>query len=163
MRCVGRTDDMLIVRGVNVFPLAVRDVVGGFAPRVSGDILVRPESAGVKQEPPLPVAVELAAGVELDNDLAEAIRENPRRLVVSTRVELVPGEPARASTRRNWCTAAHEEDRDPGRPPHHDQRREPPDGDRLLGGRLGMPFVFEQPNLYNAAESHLSFDPATGA
>ena len=26
---------MLIVRGVNVFPTAVREVVGGFAPRVS--------------------------------------------------------------------------------------------------------------------------------
>ena len=29
VRCVGRTDDMLIVRGVNVFPTAIRDVVGG--------------------------------------------------------------------------------------------------------------------------------------
>ena len=45
MRCVGRTDDMLIVRGVNVFPSAVREVVGGFAPAVSGDILVRPQRA----------------------------------------------------------------------------------------------------------------------
>ena len=27
VRCVGRTDDMLIVRGVNVFPSAVREVV----------------------------------------------------------------------------------------------------------------------------------------
>ena len=33
IRCIGRTDDMLIVRGVNVFPSAVRDVVSGFAPR----------------------------------------------------------------------------------------------------------------------------------
>ena len=29
VRCVGRTDDMLIVRGVNVFPSAIREVVGG--------------------------------------------------------------------------------------------------------------------------------------
>ena len=29
VRCLGRTDDMLIVRGVNVFPSAVRDVVAG--------------------------------------------------------------------------------------------------------------------------------------
>ncbi len=28
VRCIGRTDDMLIVRGVNVFPSAVREVVG---------------------------------------------------------------------------------------------------------------------------------------
>ena len=28
-------------------------------------------------------------------------------------------------------------------------------------GLLGMPFVFEQPNLDNAAESHLYFDPVS--
>src|SRR5919201_745641 len=29
-------------------------------------------------------------------------------------------------------------------------------------GVLGMPFVFEQPNLDNEAESHLYFDPGDG-
>jgi phenylacetate-CoA ligase len=91
VRCSGRTDDMLIVRGVYVFPSAVRDVVGAFAPRVSGHVLVRPRSPGVKQEPPLPVAVELARGEAPDPALAETIRERLRDvLVVSTRVELVP-------------------------------------------------------------------------
>jgi phenylacetate-CoA ligase len=91
VRCVGRTDDMLIVRGVNLFPTAVRDVVGGFAPRVSGHIRVQPRSPGVKQEPPLPVAVELASGVEPDAALADAIRERLRAvLVVQTDVRLVP-------------------------------------------------------------------------
>ena len=82
---------MLIVRGVNVFPTAIRDVVGAFAPRVSGHILVKPRPTGVKQEPPLPVAVELARDVEVDDELARAIRERLRDvLVVSTDVELVP-------------------------------------------------------------------------
>ena len=82
---------MLIVRGVNVFPSAVRDVVGSFAPRVSGHIRLRPSGKGVKQEPPLPVAVELAEGVEPNANLAETIRERIRAvLVVQTRVELVP-------------------------------------------------------------------------
>jgi phenylacetate-CoA ligase len=91
VRCVGRTDDMLIVRGVNVFPSAVREVVGAFVPVVSGHILVKPRAAGVKQEPPLPVAVELAQGAAPDAGLAEAIRERLRDvLVVQTRVELVP-------------------------------------------------------------------------
>jgi phenylacetate-CoA ligase len=91
VRCVGRTDDMLIVRGVNVFPTAIRDVVGAFAPRVSGHILVRPRAAGVKQEPPLPVTVELARDVTADKELADAIHERLRSvLVVSTNVELVP-------------------------------------------------------------------------
>jgi phenylacetate-CoA ligase len=91
IRCIGRTDDMLIVRGVNVFPSAVRDVVSGFAPAVSGHILVRPGAGGVKQEPPLPVSVELARGAEADATLADAIRERLRSvLVVQTSVELVP-------------------------------------------------------------------------
>jgi phenylacetate-CoA ligase len=91
LRCVGRTDDMLIVRGVNVFPAAVREVVSSFAPDVSGHILVRPQAPGVKQEPPLPVRVELARGAAADAALADAISEKLRTaLVVRTRVELVP-------------------------------------------------------------------------
>jgi phenylacetate-CoA ligase len=90
MRCVGRTDDMLIVRGVNVFPSAVREVVSGFAPEVSGYILIKPQAPGVKQEAPLPVAVELAPGQAADAALAERIREKLRNvLVVQTRVDLV--------------------------------------------------------------------------
>ena len=90
VRCVGRTDEMLIVRGVNVFPSAVREVVSSFAPRVSGYVLVRPRADGVKQEPPLPVAVELARGAQADDELADAIRARVREvLVVQTAVELV--------------------------------------------------------------------------
>ena len=91
VRCLGRTDDMLIVRGVNVFPAAVREVVAGFAPDVSGHILVKPRAPGVKQEPPLPVSVELAQGREDDSTLAEAIGAKLRAvLVVQAQVELVP-------------------------------------------------------------------------
>jgi phenylacetate-CoA ligase len=91
IRCLGRTDDMLIVRGVNVFPSAVREVVGAFAPEVSGQILVRPQAPGVRQEPPLPVSVELARDAAAEEALAEAIRERLRNvLVVQTRIELVP-------------------------------------------------------------------------
>jgi phenylacetate-CoA ligase len=82
---------MLIVRGVNVFPSAVREVVGAFAPDVSGHILVTPRAPGVKQDPPLPISVELAQGRAADDGLADTIRERLRDvLVVQTRVELVP-------------------------------------------------------------------------
>jgi phenylacetate-CoA ligase len=91
VRCIGRTDDMLVVRGVNVFPSAVREVVSEFEPRVSGQVRVRPNASGVKQDPPLPVAVELPRGASPDETLADAIRDRLRDvLVVSTRVELVP-------------------------------------------------------------------------
>jgi len=82
---------MLIVRGVNVFPSAVRELVSAFAPDVSGHILVKPKALGVKQDPPLPVSVELARDARPDPALADAIRERLRDvLVIQTRVDLVP-------------------------------------------------------------------------
>jgi phenylacetate-CoA ligase len=91
IRCIGRTDDMLIVRGVNVFPSAIREVVSAFAPKASGRVLVKPQAPGVKQEPPLPVVVELERGARADESLADAIQERLRAvLVVQTDVELVP-------------------------------------------------------------------------
>ncbi|ACP23540.1 putative phenylacetate--CoA ligase (plasmid) [Sinorhizobium fredii NGR234] len=90
-RCIGRTDDLLIVRGVNVFPSAIRDVVNEFAPAVSGVVLIKPLSAGARQEPPLPVSVERARDSEGTPELAEKIQKRIRDvLVVSTRIELVP-------------------------------------------------------------------------
>jgi phenylacetate-CoA ligase len=91
IRCLGRTDDMLIVRGVNVFPSALREVVSTFAPDVSGHILIRPPAPGVKQDPPLPVSVELARDSSPGPQLADAIRQRLRDvLIVQARVELVP-------------------------------------------------------------------------
>jgi phenylacetate-CoA ligase len=91
IRCIGRTDDMLIVRGVNVFPTAVREVVSGFAPAVSGVIAIRPRAPGVKQAPPLPVVVELAQGQSPQDGLVEAIARRIREtLLVTAEVELAP-------------------------------------------------------------------------
>ena len=90
VRCIGRTDDLLIVRGVNVFPSAIRSVVAGFVPHVSGAILVRPRHKGVRQEQPVPVQVEL--GPEggrpgLAEEIAAAVRT---ALIAGVAVELVP-------------------------------------------------------------------------
>ena len=91
VRCIGRTDDMLIVRGVNVFPSAVREVVNRFAPAVSGVISIRPQAKGVKQAPPLKVVVEMAEGMPPAGDLRERIERDIRAtLVVTTAVHLVP-------------------------------------------------------------------------
>jgi phenylacetate-CoA ligase len=91
VRCIGRTDDMLIVRGVNVFPSAIREVVNRFAPAVSGVVSVRPAAKGVKQAPPLKVVVELAEGVNASDDLRGRIEHDIRAtLVVSTAVHLAP-------------------------------------------------------------------------
>ncbi|HEX6268336.1 MAG TPA: hypothetical protein VFZ81_15735 [Burkholderiales bacterium] len=77
-RCIGRTDDMLIVRGVNVFPSAVREIVARFRPRVTGALLIKPRSRGVKQEPPLPILVEG------DPDIAESLSSEIRGALTFT-------------------------------------------------------------------------------
>ena len=91
IRCVGRTDDMLIVLGVNVFPSAVRDLVQTLHPRTSGVVqIVRPEG-GPRVEPPLRVEAEWGDQPgdhdRLRRDLEELIRA---RLTVPAAVTLVP-------------------------------------------------------------------------
>ncbi len=88
VRCIGRTDDMLIVRGVNLFPSALREVIGAFAPEVSGVISVRPRQRGFRQDPPLKVVVE-GAGEGLAERIRHRIRET---LLVTTEVVVVPFE-----------------------------------------------------------------------
>jgi phenylacetate-CoA ligase len=91
IRCIGRTDDMLIVRGVNVFPSAVRDVINQLGSAVSGPISIRPARRGFRQDPPLKVLVELAEGEAGGQALAETIRKRIREtLLASTEVALVP-------------------------------------------------------------------------
>jgi phenylacetate-CoA ligase len=85
VRCIGRTDDMLIVRGVNVFPSAVREVVARFQPRVTGAILIKPRTRGVRQEPPLPVLVEGQSGLE--RDIVTALRN---ALTFAAEIRMVP-------------------------------------------------------------------------
>ena len=90
VRCIGRTDDMLIVRGVNVFPSAVREVVNEFQPAVAGVVVIRPRAKGIRQEPPLPVSVEITPGADVEG-LRERIRGRLReKLLVTTEIELLP-------------------------------------------------------------------------
>jgi phenylacetate-CoA ligase len=91
IRCIGRTDDMLIVRGVNLFPSAIRSILKEFTPDVSGMLQVRPTEHGVLQTPPLPVVVELGEGASdprgnLKRKLEAEIRA---RLLVTTEIDLV--------------------------------------------------------------------------
>jgi phenylacetate-CoA ligase len=82
---------MLIVRGVNVFPSAIREVIGRQGLSVTGVISIRPQVAGFKQPAPLRVVVELQKAVGADQRLAETMEADIRAaLLVSTKIELVP-------------------------------------------------------------------------
>ena len=84
--------------------LSVRRARSGqrIRPAVSGVIMIRPRAKGVRQEPPLPVSVEMAPGAEVEG-LAERIRARLReKLVVTTEIELAPpGSLPRSNTNPN--------------------------------------------------------------
>ena len=89
---VGRSDDMLLVKGVNVFPSAVHEVVQSFVPRVTGAMRIVKVAPGPVVEPPMPLRVEVADGIEgaAANDLARDIEEavhNRLRFRVKVRLE----------------------------------------------------------------------------
>ncbi|MBA3477027.1 MAG: hypothetical protein H0T52_01280 [Lautropia sp.] len=66
MRCIGRTDDMLIYRGMNVFPTAIRDlVVQGFAGRCEPAVRLWREVPGqVRFDEPIVIDLEAAPSVD---------------------------------------------------------------------------------------------------
>jgi phenylacetate-CoA ligase len=91
IRCIGRTDDMLIVLGVNVFPSAVRDVVQALHPRTSGAVQILLPSKGPRVEPPLRLEAEWGDQPGDHEELRGSIESTIRaRLSVPASVTLVP-------------------------------------------------------------------------
>jgi phenylacetate-CoA ligase len=90
LRCVGRTDDMLIVLGVNVFPSAIKDVVSSFYPATSGEIQIVLDKPGPGVAPPLKVVAECCGDPAASSELKLAIeRKIKATLSISARIELV--------------------------------------------------------------------------
>ena len=93
IRCVGRSDDMLIVRGVNVFPSAVKDVISSFDPYTTGAIRILLKQKPPLVHPPLPIQVEYQGDLsesqlaELKQKIEETLRS---KLIFSADVQLVP-------------------------------------------------------------------------
>ena len=86
-RVVGRSDDMVVVRGVNVFPNAVGAALGAF-PELSGEYRIRLRGKGPYDL--LPVEAELAAGQATTPELREAVSEAINAEIrASTEVHLV--------------------------------------------------------------------------
>jgi phenylacetate-CoA ligase len=91
MRCIGRIDDLLIVRGVNVYPTAILAVVGDFRPRVTGRARVIRSGPDVSVTPPVPVEVEVPEANTSDETLAAEIAEAIHaKLVFRSKITLVP-------------------------------------------------------------------------
>lgn len=88
IRCVGRTDDMLIVRGINVYPSAVRELVLGFRPDATGEMRIQVDFEGHSTQQPLPLVVECRDGLE-DDGRVRLKRDIEQRLRSALNVRVV--------------------------------------------------------------------------
>jgi phenylacetate-CoA ligase len=87
MRYLGRADDLLIVKGVNVFPAAIKGVVDSFVPKVTGEMRIVLTSPPPRVEPPLKMKVEHGPAVSQE-DLGQLKKEIEQEL--STRLRVRP-------------------------------------------------------------------------
>jgi phenylacetate-CoA ligase len=101
IRVIGRTDDLLIIKGVKLYPAAASDLVAGFAPRVTGALRLLVTGQPPRVEPPLRMRVERGEGSRSEGD-AELAREIAaamhQRMSIRPEVEIVdPGTIERTS------------------------------------------------------------------
>lgn len=92
---LGRLSDRLFVEGVSVFPIAVRDIITSFIPRVTGAMRIVLTEPPPKVTPPLKVKVEYGFGRETSqlSALAKEIEQRMFQLYrVQSKVEFVPPE-----------------------------------------------------------------------
>lgn len=88
IRCIGRVDEMLIFKAMNVFPSAIRDVVmKHFEPLLTGYIqVVKDHPQQVRFDSPIPVDIEVKS---LDQDVPKLKRiiEDKVRDLLNVRIE----------------------------------------------------------------------------
>lgn len=81
IQVIGRVDDMLKVKGVLLYPSAIKELVSGFTPRTTGEIRVVLDKPGPRVDPPLRLRIEQGEGVDaaslpdLDRDLKKKMHE----------------------------------------------------------------------------------------
>lgn len=92
-KVLGRVDDLLIVKGVKVYPAAVKNVVNAFVPATTGEMRIVLDGPPPRVVPPLRVKIEHGAdlGDEEQADLRARIeRAMHERLTIRPDVQLVP-------------------------------------------------------------------------
>ena len=73
-KILSRVDDMLIIKGINLYPAAVKNVIAGFAPRVTGEFRILLEAPGPRVEPPMRIRAEYGKDVD-EKDLPSLKKE----------------------------------------------------------------------------------------
>jgi phenylacetate-CoA ligase len=100
-KILGRADDLLIIRGINVYPAAIRNVVNSFVPRVTGEIRIVLQEPPPRISSPVHIRIEHCGGID-DSALAELGEQITNRirdvLRFTPRIEFIdPGTLARST------------------------------------------------------------------
>jgi len=93
MKIVGRSDDMLKVKGVVVYPAAIDGVITGFTPRVTGAFKILLEEPPPRVSPPLKMKVEYSEHIteaEISGLKKEIEDEMHTQLKIRPQIEMVP-------------------------------------------------------------------------
>jgi phenylacetate-CoA ligase len=92
-KLIGRADDMLIVKGVNVYPTAIKDIVSTFVPDVTGKMRIVLDAPPPRVVPPLRLKVEHSKNVgqaDLPGLAQGIIAALHSKIKIRPEIELVP-------------------------------------------------------------------------
>jgi phenylacetate-CoA ligase len=88
-KILGRTDDMLIVKGINVYPAALKGLVGEFVPRTTGALRIVLDHPGPLVRPPLKIRVEYGSEDMNDEEKKNLVQEITDRVRYQLRLRPV--------------------------------------------------------------------------
>jgi phenylacetate-CoA ligase len=103
IKVVGRSDDMLVVKGVNIYPSAIKKVVEAFTPQVSGEMRIVLDEPPPRVVPPLKLKIEYSAQTrepELDGLAKEISQATHDQLKIRPSIEWVEPGTLEKSTRK---------------------------------------------------------------
>jgi phenylacetate-CoA ligase len=103
IKVVGRTDDMLKVKGVMVYPAAIDEIITGFVPQVTGEFRIVLHEPPPRVEPPLHLKVE--SGGDTPQEALEALTKQIQekmhsKIRVRPRIEWIPPNSLERSTHK---------------------------------------------------------------
>ena len=101
-KVIGRSDDLLIVKGVNVYPAAIKEVVSSFGERVTGNLRIILDEPPPRVKPPLKIKIEVGSNItsndheklrtDISNKLSIILKIKPQiQLVGPTAIERTGG------------------------------------------------------------------------
>jgi phenylacetate-CoA ligase len=103
IKLMGRADDMLVVKGVNIYPSAIKRIIEAFTPRVTGEMRIVLDDPPPRVVPPLKIKLEHGSEVSgtnlegLEREISQATHD---QLKIRPSIEWVTPGKLEKSTRK---------------------------------------------------------------